>query len=69
MFLKIFNATCPHYLKFDSTCVSPLCKYGTRGSPFDFVVPLEKGQARFTFYNTAVHHWKKATAKRDQEHL
>ena len=54
---KIFNDTCPHYLKFDFTRVSSLHKYSTRGSPFNFVVPLAKGQARFTFYNTAIHHW------------
>ena len=54
---KIFNDTCPHYLKFDFTCVSSVHKYNTRGSPFNFVVPLAKGQAKFTFYSTAIHHW------------
>ena len=47
---KIFNDTCPHYLKFDFTRVSSLHKYNTRGSPFNFVVPLVKGQAKFTFF-------------------
>ena len=42
---KIFNDTCPHYLKFDFTRVSSLHKYNTRGSSFNFVVPLAKGQA------------------------
>ena len=32
-------------------------KYSTRGSSFNFAVPKSKGQARFTFYNTAIHHW------------
>ena len=31
-------------------------KYSTRGSSFNFAVPKSKGQARFTFYNTAIHH-------------
>ena len=47
---KIFNDTCPHCLKFDFTRVSSLHKYNTRGSPFNFVVPLAKGQARFTLF-------------------
>ena len=54
---KIFNDTCPHYLKFDFTRVSSLHKYNTRGSPFNFVVPLAKGQAKFTFYRIAIHYW------------
>ena len=29
----------------------------TRGSPFNCVVSLAKGQAKFTFYSTAIHHW------------
>ena len=32
-------------------------KYSTRGSSFNFAAPKSKGQARFTFYNTAIHHW------------
>ena len=44
-------------LKFDFTRVSSLHKYNTRGSPFNFVVPLAKGQARFTFNSTAIRHW------------
>ena len=31
--------------------------YSKRGSPFNLLVPCSKGQARFTFYNTAIHRW------------
>ena len=41
----------------DFTRVSSFHKYNTRGSPYNFVVPLAKGQARFTFNSTAIHHW------------
>ena len=41
-------------------------KYSTRGSSFKFAVPKSKGQARFTFYNTAIHHWNALFAKRPQ---
>ena len=54
---KIFHDLSPDYLKLHFTRVSSLHKYSTRGSPFNFVVPSSKGQARFTFYNTAIHHW------------
>ena len=39
------------------TRVSSVHRYSTRGSPFNFVVPHSKGHTRFTFYNTAIHHW------------
>ena len=54
---KIFHNSSPDYLKLHFTRVSSVHKYSTRGSPFNFVVPNSKGQARFTFYNTAIHHW------------
>jgi hypothetical protein len=54
---KIFHNKAPQYLKLHFTRVSSVHNYSTRGSPFNFVVPKSKGQARFTFYNTAIHHW------------
>ena len=58
MFLKFFIA----FLQSIWSCillvwVSSVHKYSTRGSSFNFAVPKSKGQARFTFYNTAIHHW------------
>ena len=54
---KIFHNLSPEYMHLNFTKVSTFHKYKTRGSPFNFVVPLAKGPARFTFYNTAIHHW------------
>jgi hypothetical protein len=54
---KIFHDLCPEYLKMYFNRVSSVHNYSTRGSPYNFVVPHSKGQARFTFYNTAIHHW------------
>ena len=55
--LKFFHNISPEYLKLHFTRVSSVHKYSTRGSSFNFAVPKSKGQARFTFYNTAIHHW------------
>ena len=57
MFLKFFHNISPEYLKLHFTRVSSVQKYSTRGSSLCFAVPKSKGQARFTFYNTAIHHW------------
>jgi hypothetical protein len=54
---KIFHDSAPDYMKQNFTRVCDLHKYSTRGSPFNFVVPKSKGQARFTFYNTGIHLW------------
>ena len=54
---KIFHNCCPEYMKMHFTRVSSLHNYSTRGSPFNFKVPHSKGQDRFTFFNTAIHHW------------
>ena len=54
---KILHNISPEYLKLHFTRVSSVHKYSTRGSSFNFAVPKSKGQARFTFYNTAIHHW------------
>ncbi len=54
---KIFHDICPEYMKMFFTKVSSVHRYSTRGSPFNFVVPHSKGQACFTFYNSAIHHW------------
>ena len=54
---KIFHNISPEYLKLHFARVSSVHKYSTRGSSFNFAVPKSKGQARFTFYNTAIHHW------------
>ena len=53
---KIFQNLSPDCMKMYSTSVSSVHRYSTRGSPFNFVVPRSKGHARFTFYNTAIHH-------------
>ena len=44
-------------MHFTSRRVSSVHKYSTRGSLFNFAVSKSKDQARFTFYNTAIHHW------------
>ena len=54
---KIFYNLSPEYMKMFFTGVSFVHRYSTRGSPFNFVVPHSKGHAKFTFYNTAIHHW------------
>ena len=54
---KNFHNLFPDYMKMYFTRVSSVHRYSTRGNPFNFVIPCSKGQARFTFYNTAIHHW------------
>ena len=60
---KIFHDCSPDYMKLHFTRVSALHNYSTRGSPFNFVVPISKGQARFTFYNTGVHLWNSLSSE------
>ena len=68
--LKIFNENCPYYLKFDFTSFI-LHKCSTRGSSFNFVVPLArtltKYRARFSFYNIAINHCKEDTLLREEK--
>ena len=47
----------PKFLKLHFTRVSSVQKYSTRGSSFNLAFPKSKGQAIFTFYNIAIHHW------------
>ena len=54
---KIFHNIAPEYLKVHFTRISAAHSHSTRGSPFNFVVPLCKGNGSHTFYNTAIHHW------------
>ena len=54
---KIFHNLSPDYMKMYFTRASSVHRYSTRGSPFNVVVPRSKVQARFTFYNTAIHQW------------
>ena len=54
---KIFHDLCPEYMKLFFTRISTVHRYSTRGSPYNFVVHQSKGQACFTFYNTAIQHW------------
>lgn len=54
---KIFNGTCPEYLRSNFTRLNNTHQHSTRGSPFNFLVPRIKGSSDRTFFFTGIELW------------
>ena len=54
--LRFVNNISYEYFKLRFTRALFVHKHSSRGRTFNFAVPKSKDKARFTFYNTAIHH-------------
>ena len=54
---KIFNNTCPSYLKNNFVRINEHHTYSTRSSHYNFVTPKIKGSECTSFYYNAIHDW------------
>ena len=54
---KIFNNTCPSYLKNNFVRINEHHRYGTRSSHYNFVIPKIKGNESTSFYYNAIQDW------------